>query len=198
MEKIKKAKFPTSKKEMLSFIGLVNSIRRVVPFEVIKQIQILTPLTSSSKLVNFDPQKQHFEAFEVIKSMLLKEPLFCNLIKPNSTKYLWVDVATSSNCLGAVLAQRIDRNDKGKYLPPSIDLDDKVQRIIYDRCFIQQSFPLKIFKIKDVKTLPPVSPKSDRLMSFTEKTYRDSIFWSVVSIFSMYCMAAKFQNQSPI
>ena len=104
---------------MRTFIGLINSIRRVVLFEVVKQIQILTPLTSSSKLVNFEPLKHHFEAFETIKSMLLKEPLFCNLIKPYSTKYLWVDAATSSNCLGAVLAQRIDRNEKGKYLPPS-------------------------------------------------------------------------------
>ena len=94
---------------MRTFIGLINSIRRVVLFEVVKQIQILTPLTSSSKLVNFEPLKHHFEAFETIKSMLLKEPLFCNLIKPYSTKYLWVDAATSSNCLGAVLVQRIDR-----------------------------------------------------------------------------------------
>jgi hypothetical protein len=42
MEKIKNAEFPKSKKEVRSFIGLVNSIRRVVPFDVIKQIQILT------------------------------------------------------------------------------------------------------------------------------------------------------------
>jgi hypothetical protein len=54
MDKIKNAEFPKSKKEVRSFIGLVNSIRRVVPFEVIKQIQILTPLTSSSKQVEFN------------------------------------------------------------------------------------------------------------------------------------------------
>ena len=72
MEKIKKAKFPTSKKEMRTFISLVNSIRRVVLFEVVKQIQILTSLTSSSKLVNFEPLKHHFEAFETIKEHVIK------------------------------------------------------------------------------------------------------------------------------
>jgi hypothetical protein len=34
LEKIKNAKFPESKKEVRSFLGLVNSIRRVIPFEV--------------------------------------------------------------------------------------------------------------------------------------------------------------------
>ena len=59
IDKIKNANFPTSKKEVRSFLGLVNSIRRVIPFNVIKQMQILTPLTSSSKLVPFEvTQKQ--------------------------------------------------------------------------------------------------------------------------------------------
>jgi hypothetical protein len=53
MEKIKNAKFPSSKKETRAFIGLVNSIRRVIPFKVIQELQILTPLTSSSKNVHF-------------------------------------------------------------------------------------------------------------------------------------------------
>jgi hypothetical protein len=67
MEKIKKAKFPTTKKEVRAFIGLVNSIRRVVPLEILKEVQILTPLTSSSKTVLFERNKKHFEAFEKIK-----------------------------------------------------------------------------------------------------------------------------------
>jgi hypothetical protein len=39
MDKIKQAHFPTTKKELRSFIGLVNSVRRVVPFDVIKEVQ---------------------------------------------------------------------------------------------------------------------------------------------------------------
>ena len=114
MEKIKNAQFPNSKKEVRSFIGLVNSIRRVCPFDVIKQIQILTPLTSSSKTVAFEPTKKHRDAFDAIKSLLIKEPLFCNLIQEKAVKYLWVDAASTSGCLGAVLAQRIDPSDDGK------------------------------------------------------------------------------------
>jgi hypothetical protein len=49
MEKIKNAKFPTSKKEMRAFLGLVNSIRRVIPFKVIEETMTLTPLTSANK-----------------------------------------------------------------------------------------------------------------------------------------------------
>jgi hypothetical protein len=143
MEKIKDAQFPKSKKEVRSFIGLVNSIRRVVPFDVIKQIQILTPLTSSSKAVEFNPDQSHRKPFEKIKEMLLKEPLFCNLINEKSTKYLWVDAASSSGCLGAVLAQRTDPNDRENPVPVYIDLEDPVHRIIYDNSFPYE--PCKIY-----------------------------------------------------
>jgi len=100
MEKIKNAKFPESKKEIRAFLGLVNSIRRVIPFKIIEEMQVLTPLTSSSQNVPFLPNETHKEAFERIKQMLLSEPLFCNLIEPNSTKYIFVDASTSTGCLG--------------------------------------------------------------------------------------------------
>jgi Reverse transcriptase (RNA-dependent DNA polymerase)/RNase H-like domain found in reverse transcriptase/Integrase zinc binding domain len=192
MEKIKNAQFPKSKKEVRSFIGLVNSIRRVVPFEVIKQIQILTPLTSSSKLVEFKPEKKHHEAFEIIKSMLLAEPLFCNLINEKSTKYLWVDAASSSGCLGAVLAQRIDPNEKDNHLPTYIDLEDPVHRIIYDNnypyepCKIYTDLPISLPKPKELKTIPPNIKKRERFHGFTEKNVHDSLFWSVISIYTIY------------
>jgi hypothetical protein len=73
LEKIKNAKFPESKKEVRSFLGLVNSIRRVIPFEVTEIAQVLTPLTSSTQ--PFLPNESHKQAFEKIKEHLLKEPL---------------------------------------------------------------------------------------------------------------------------
>ena len=72
MDKIKNAKFPKSKKEVKSIIGFVNCIRRVIPFEVIKQVQILTPLPSSHKQDEFKLANKHKGAFEVIKSVLLE------------------------------------------------------------------------------------------------------------------------------
>ena len=118
-DKIKNANFPTSKKEVRSFLGLVNSIRRVIPFDVIKQMQILTPLTSSSKLVPFEVTQKHRDAFECIKRQLIDEPLFCNLIREDAVKYLWVDAASSSGCLGAVLAQRIYTAQSRQGLDPN-------------------------------------------------------------------------------
>ena len=131
MEKIKMAKFPQTKKEIRSFLGLVNSIRRVIPFDVIKEMQILTPLTSST--ATFEVNEKHKIAFEKIKKLLLSKPLFCNLIREDAVKYLWVDAASSSGCLGAVLAQRVKGHKDEKYLPEFINLEDKVHRVIYDK-----------------------------------------------------------------
>jgi hypothetical protein len=75
IEKIKDAKFPTSKKEVRSFMGLVNSIRRVIPFDVIKQMQILTPLTSSSKNVPFEINNDHTKShLKQLKGNSYKNP----------------------------------------------------------------------------------------------------------------------------
>ena len=192
MEKIKNAEFPKSKKEVRSFIGLVNSIRRVVPFEVIKQIQILTPLTSSSKLVEFSPTESHHNAFKYIKSLLLKEPLFCNLIKEKSTKYLWVDAASSSSCLGAVLAQQINPDENDKPFPTFIDLEDPVHRLIFDNnfpyqtCKIFTSLPITLPKPKDLKTVPPQITKKSALYGYTSENVHDSLFWSILSIYAVY------------
>jgi hypothetical protein len=46
IEKVKDFPFPESKKAIRAFLGLVNSLRRVVNIEVIRHMNILTPLTS--------------------------------------------------------------------------------------------------------------------------------------------------------
>jgi hypothetical protein len=192
MDKIKQAQFPTTKKELRSFIGLVNSVRRVIPFDVIKEVQKLTPLTSASKLVNFLPKESHFKAFENIKNMLLQEPLFCNLIHPQAVKYLWVDAASSSGCLGAVLAQRIDPDDKAKILPLNIDLENPVQRIIYDKelpyepCLIQQNLPVVLCKITSTKTTPPIRKHEGKFYGFKPENVDNSLFWSYISVIAVY------------
>ena len=102
-------------------------------------MQILTPLTSSSKLVPFEVTQKHRDAFECIKRQLIDEPLFCNLIRENAVKYLWVDAASSSGCLGAVLAQRIYTAQSRQGLdpnrsisqsnPPATDIFEQLTRI---------------------------------------------------------------------
>jgi hypothetical protein len=190
MEKIKLAQFPQTKKEVRSFLGLVNSIRRVIPFEVIKELQVLTPLTSST--ATFEITEKHQNAFNKIKELLLTEPLFCNLINEKSVKYLWVDAASSSGCLGAVLAQRIQGTESEKYLPTFMNLSDPVHRTIYDKkllyepCKLYTSFPIETKKISYPQTIPPSIKKYDEMHGFTENNWHDSLFWSVISLMVLY------------
>ena len=100
VEKIKNFKFPDSKKTIRGFLGLVNSLRRVINLEVIKEINTLTPLTSST--TPFQPTEKHRQAFEKIKRLLIEKPLYSNLIDEKADKFLWVDAATTSGVLGAV------------------------------------------------------------------------------------------------
>jgi Reverse transcriptase (RNA-dependent DNA polymerase) len=192
MEKIKQAEFPKTKKELRSFLGLVNSIRRVVPLDVIKESMTLTPLTSSSKNVVFEATEKHKTAFEKIKRMLLTEPLFCNLIDEKATKFLWVDAASSSGCLGAVLAQKIESEKDSKILPTHIDLDNEVHQIIYDRnlnyepCKLYTSFPTEIPKPSALKTVPPKVDKNDKWFGHNKDDIHNSLFWSLISIYILY------------
>jgi hypothetical protein len=192
MEKIKNAKFPESKKEIRAFLGLVNSIRRVIPFKVVKEMQVLTPLTSSSQNIPFLPNEKHKEAFEKIKKMLLSEPLFCNLIEPNSTKYIFVDASTSTGCLGAVLLQRIDGKQGEKLLPTSLDLDDPTHRYIYDHelpyepCKLYTELPIIIPTPSVRRTIPPSLHQQEKLKGYTHENLKDSLFWSTVSTLALY------------
>ena len=92
--------------------------------DVVKQISILTPLTSSK--VAFSPEQKHCEAFEHIKTLLTEAPMFRNLIDEKAEKYLWVDAATSSSTLGAVLAQKTHSTPGEKSLLTALDLDDPI------------------------------------------------------------------------
>ncbi len=64
----------------------------------------MTPLTSSSK--PYKPTEIQRQVFEKIKTAMITGPLFNNLIDEAAEKYLWVDASTSSNVVGAVLAQK--------------------------------------------------------------------------------------------
>jgi len=149
VEKVRDFKFPNTKKTMRAFLGLVNSMRRVINMEVIKQLSILTPLTSSKN--EFVTNQKHLEAFNYIKELLTKEPLFGNLIDEKAEKYLFCDAATSSGVLGAVLLQKIKGNDQ-KIVPYTLDLEDEVHRIIYNKDLPYE--PCKLYT-----SLPIILPK---------------------------------------
>jgi len=90
----------------------------------------LTPLTSSK--AEFKPTPAQRKAFDDIKEMLLKERLYGNLINEKAEKFLFVDAASSTGVLGAVLMQKITGTDD-KFVPEYLDLDNEVHRIIFDK-----------------------------------------------------------------
>jgi hypothetical protein len=173
-------------------LGLVNSIRRVIPTDTVREMSILAPLTSSKKDVHFKPEAKHFEAFEKIKVMLLTEPLFCHLIDERATKYMFVDACTTTSTLGCTLLQRIESSQEEKILPPCLTLDDKVHRYIYDKqlpyqpCKLFNRLPIEKFKISELKTMPPNVKEPDKWKGFTRENIKDSIFWSYISVCAVY------------
>jgi len=195
VQKVKDFKFPDSKKSVRAFLGLVNSLRRVLPMDVIKQVAILTPLTSSR--AEFKIEAKHKEAFEQIKDMLVKEPVFCHLINEKAEKYLWVDAATGSGVLGAVLAQKLQPEIDEKIVPTCLDLDDPIHRIIFDKelqyepAILYTESPIEIPKPSMRKTMPPKIIQEKPLLGFTPENINDSFFWSTLSILAIYGCASK-------
>ena len=190
IQKVKDFIFPTSKKAVRSFLGLVNSLRRVTSMQVIAQIAILSPLTSSK--AEFKPTEEHRKAFQEIKDMLISQPLFSQLIDEKAEKYLWVDAATSSGVLGAVLAQKISSQENKKFVPVHLDLEDEVHQYIYDHelkyepAKLYTSLPIERLTPTQRKTVPPVVTPEGPLLGYTEENVVDSFFWSVISVLTVY------------
>jgi hypothetical protein len=189
VEKIREFKFPEGKKAVRAFLGLVNSLRRVINLEVIRQMGILTPLTSSKAELKPTPAQR--KAFEDIKEMLLREPLYGNLINEKAEKFLFVDAASSTGVLGAVLMQKITGTED-KVVPEYLDLDNEVHRIIFDKGLpyepvnLVTKLPVGKPKITLPKTVPPSILKEERLLGFSDVNVRDSFFWSTISIIAIY------------
>jgi len=189
VEKVRDFKFPESKKAMRAFLGLVNSMRRVISIRVIDQVSILTPLTSSKS--DFVTKPEHLVAFKQIKDMLISEPLFANLIDEKAEKFLFCDAATSTSTMGAVLLQKI-KGCNEKIVPTTLDLDDEVHRIIFDKelqyepAKLYTSLPIVLPKPSVTKTRPPNILPERKLMGYPPDKVVDSFFWSTISILAIH------------
>jgi hypothetical protein len=190
INKIREFKFPDSKKAARAFLGLVNSLRRVISLPVVEQMSILTPLTSSKE--NFEPTEKHVQAFEEIKRMLVSAPLYNNLIDEKAEKYMWCDASTSSGVIGAVLAQKKKCKPGDVIVPNCLDLDDPVHRIIFDAklpfepAVLYTELPMILPTPSVRKTIPPRILTDEPLLGFTPENVKDSFFWSVLSLMALY------------
>ena len=90
---------PRTRKELRSFLGLVNYYRDMA----LRRSHILAPLTKlTSKKVPFDWKPEHQQAFERIKLVLSKETL---LRYPDFSKEFEIHTDASQAQLGAVISQ---------------------------------------------------------------------------------------------
>ena len=178
----------TCKKGARSWLGLLNTLKSLLPTDFIQEISVLTPLTSSSKPFKLEPI--HYETFEKLKKKLLTTPIFSNMVDPNSPKYLWTDSAEGAHAYeGAVLTQVKQYKNQLPYLPSYLDLDNPVDAYIYDkqldyqpaRFYINDNFDTKIserYKKVDYLTHP--------YLGFSQDQFLNSLFICIHSIQKEY------------
>jgi hypothetical protein len=137
----KNYKFLEGKKSVRAFLELVNLLKRVININVVRRMAILSPLTSIKAAFNPTPAQR--QAFKQIKTVLVSEPVFGNLIDERAEKFMFVDAASSTGVLGCTLPQRVTEHGE-KIVPDCIDLDDEVHRIIYDKEYSYE--PVKLYR----------------------------------------------------
>ena len=106
ISKVQKFDYPTTRKSLLGFLGLVNTLKRVSPLSVGEEIAVLSEVTSTKNKFNFE--EKHKTAFDNIKTALVTPPLFCHMIDPSKDKIIFVD--SSGLAYGSVLLSRVDHN----------------------------------------------------------------------------------------
>jgi hypothetical protein len=123
---------------------------------------------------------------------MITGPLFNNLIDEAAEKYLWVDASTSSNVVGAVLAQKRRGVPDQKIVPTCLDLDDPIHRMIFDRELnyepvpVHTKLPICLPKPTPERTIPPKITIPEKFIAFTEENVHDSLFLGTASILAVY------------
>ncbi len=72
IQKLLDSPMPTTPKLMRAFLGLLNSLRIFLRFDILNPSEILTPLTSSKMDKTFAPTPEQIEAFQELKQALAK------------------------------------------------------------------------------------------------------------------------------
>ena len=119
IEKVRKFDYPKSRKSLQSFVGLVNTLKRVAPLTTGEHLAVLSSAISSKKKFSFS--EEHKEAFDKLKAALTSQPLYCHLINPHADKIIFTD--SSSLAFGSVLLSRID-HQKTPTFQSHIDQED--------------------------------------------------------------------------
>ena len=192
-KKLLATKFPTNIKAMRSFLGLMNTLRTVLPHDFLYEMNILNPLTSST--TPYSPTNNHLQAFEKLKTLLTSQPIYSNIIDPNLDKVLFVD-ASDKGCYSAVLGQLVPPKNDQYAVPSHLLLDDKVDQIIFSHRLCFEPAPLYLHHeyIPRSKLNPPfqILPFKDPaylnhdFLGYTEETHKNSCFHAIRSVQYVY------------
>ena len=129
--KIVNAPLPKDVTTMRSYLGLIGCLRLVLGFEYLKDISILTPLTSSTK--KFKMTEKHKKVFHEINKKLASAPLYSKIIQSGTTKILMTDAASAGESqYSCVMAQLVQAKHPQSKVPSFINLDDETHQIIFD------------------------------------------------------------------
>ena len=191
VDKLLNASFPVNQKAMRSFCALLNTIKMVSPHNLMKPLKVLLPLTGAN--VKFDPKPVHHAAFDEMKILLTKTPLFSNIVDPKLPKILFTDASASKgSCFSAVLGQVATLSPDKLVVPPYLSLNDPVHALIYDKRLCFQPCPIYFHdtfipksKLQDkirLSPIPDLSYLQCPYLGYTKETVNDSLFLSIRSI----------------
>ena len=103
IEKIKDFPYPQTRKQLMSFMGLINTLKRVSPLTIGTGLAVLQEPVSQKYKFCFEPR--HRAAFDFVKEKLCTQPLFANLIDPLTDKIIFSDA--SKFAMGSVLMSKL-------------------------------------------------------------------------------------------
>ena len=152
IQKLLDSPMPTTPKLMRAFLGLLNSLRVFLRFDILYPSEILTPLTSSKMDKKFTPTTEQVEAFTELKRALAQGPIFSKLVDLSAPKVILTDAAgTDRGSFSAVLGQIVKPERESKVLPVGYNLEDPIHQILYDQRMPVQPLPLQLDE-EDIKT----------------------------------------------
>ena len=193
ISKLRNSEMPQTIKGWRSFCGLINSLRPYIPPNIMPNLYKITPLTSCASKVK--PTTEQIEAFQQLKIAITSEPVFGNIISPNSEKLIFVDASSQEGSYwSSVLCQIVETGSEERKLPQYLNLDDKCDQIIFDKKLPYKPVipnlytlePNDINKALAKSQLPQLNYIDKPYFGYSKHDFNDSLFISVKNIQTAY------------
>ena len=200
IDKVLSYPIPSTAKTWRGFVGIVNSLRVCLGFSVLKNISILSELTSD-KANHSNPTTAQLNAFHDIKKKLATGPIFASLIDSSAPKIVYSDAAAAANMsVGSVLCQLSTPKKGQTYLPKYLYMSDKTHRLILEhdlRCVpvrhIKTDEDRKTFLKSVGPTFPPeTNYLTDKALGLGDNL-ENSLALTLKTLFSLHSMS----NEDP-